>query len=556
MNKSFFISLLAVILLSFFSFKSLIRPGYFPMHDDMQVIRLVEMDKCIRDGQIPCRWVPDLGYGYGYPLYNYYGPLSYYFMEAFHLAGFSFLDSIKAEIILTFLASAVGMFLLGRSLWGELGGVISALFYVYAPYRAADVYSRGAVGEFNALIYLPLIFWGLLELIKTGRKRYFLAASISLAALLATHNITSLIFLPFVLLWSILLIFYFKKRDLILKVFLSLAFGFCLAGFFILPVIIEKPLAHTESMISGYFNYLAHYVSVGQLFFSTHWGYGPSELGPLDDASFSVGIFHWFFAVLALIAGVIYRKINRFSFLVLIFLGASGIISAFMIHPRSVFIWNRIEILSYLQFPWRFLVLVIFFFSLMGGGVVYFMRNNRFSVWTALVMTCLVILFNAYYFTPETWFDITDKEKTTGILWEKQVTASIFDYLPIYAKAPPATAAPEKPWSINGEIKVLDYEKGTDWQKAKIEVVSDQAMIYWPQFYFPNFRVSVDGKLAPLSYDNDLGLITFTADKGVHQINLKLYNSLVRSAGNILTLSSILFIVGWLIYDRKNKKTL
>jgi len=57
------------------SFSKLIRPGYFPMHDDLQAIRLLQMDKCIKDGQIPCRWVPDMGYGYGYPQFNYYKSL-------------------------------------------------------------------------------------------------------------------------------------------------------------------------------------------------------------------------------------------------------------------------------------------------------------------------------------------------------------------------------------------------------------------------------------------------------------------------------------------------
>ena len=77
------------------------RPGFFSMYDDMQVIRLQQMDKCVKDGQIPCRWAPDLGYGYGYPLYQYYAPLPYYVMETFHLLGFSLINSVKIGFILT-----------------------------------------------------------------------------------------------------------------------------------------------------------------------------------------------------------------------------------------------------------------------------------------------------------------------------------------------------------------------------------------------------------------------------------------------------------------------
>ena len=56
---------------------------YFTHHDDVQVIRLYEMDKCFKDYQIPCRWVPDLGGLYGYPIFNYYAPFPYYVMEGF-----------------------------------------------------------------------------------------------------------------------------------------------------------------------------------------------------------------------------------------------------------------------------------------------------------------------------------------------------------------------------------------------------------------------------------------------------------------------------------------
>ena len=51
---------------------------YFSHHDDVQLIRIEQMSECLIDWQIPCRWVPDLGAGYGYPLFNFYAPLAYY----------------------------------------------------------------------------------------------------------------------------------------------------------------------------------------------------------------------------------------------------------------------------------------------------------------------------------------------------------------------------------------------------------------------------------------------------------------------------------------------
>ena len=42
------------------------------MHDVQQVARLQQMDKSLKAGQFPVRWVEDLGFGYGYPVFNFY----------------------------------------------------------------------------------------------------------------------------------------------------------------------------------------------------------------------------------------------------------------------------------------------------------------------------------------------------------------------------------------------------------------------------------------------------------------------------------------------------
>jgi hypothetical protein len=86
-----------VIVLSFglLASKGLIGKGYFNMHDDLQMMRQLEMEKCFLDLQIPCRWVPDMGYGFGYPLFNFYPPLPYLVGEGIRLIGYSFVDTVK-----------------------------------------------------------------------------------------------------------------------------------------------------------------------------------------------------------------------------------------------------------------------------------------------------------------------------------------------------------------------------------------------------------------------------------------------------------------------------
>src|SRR3989304_7893353 len=88
------IPILVVIAFALLASKGLIGKGYFNMHDDLQIMRQLEMEKCFLDRQIPCRWVPDMGYGFGYPLFNFYPPLPYLVGQGIRLLGYSFIDTI------------------------------------------------------------------------------------------------------------------------------------------------------------------------------------------------------------------------------------------------------------------------------------------------------------------------------------------------------------------------------------------------------------------------------------------------------------------------------
>src|SRR5882672_6128713 len=84
-----------IIALTFFAIQPLLTQGFFPIHDDEQVGRLYELNLDVQSGQLPPRLAQDLGYGYDYPLFNFYPSFIYYVAEIYHLFGFSYITSIK-----------------------------------------------------------------------------------------------------------------------------------------------------------------------------------------------------------------------------------------------------------------------------------------------------------------------------------------------------------------------------------------------------------------------------------------------------------------------------
>src|SRR3989344_7449917 len=181
--------LLILLVLTLPTFAFMLRPGIYTMHD-FHVFRQYEFDKCVKAKTFPCRWSPDAGLGYGEPVFNFYGQFPYWIGEIIHFLGFQFIDTVKLLFILSLVLSAFTMFAFARTYWGNLGGILSAVFYVYAPYRSVDVWVRGALPEALSFILFPLI------LLFIDRKKYLLF-SLSLAALILTHNLSVFMFLHF-----------------------------------------------------------------------------------------------------------------------------------------------------------------------------------------------------------------------------------------------------------------------------------------------------------------------------------------------------------------------
>lgn len=556
--------LIILVLFTIPTFISIIRPGFFFMQDDLQAFRIHQMDKCLLDYQIPCRWVPDAGYQYGYPQFEYYPPSVYYLGEIIHLLGFQFIDSVKILFALGFITSALAMYLLLNSLFGRWPGFVGALLYTYVPYKAVEVYVRGAMSEFFALSIFPLVFWSSYQFIKLGKLKYLSFFAASCGLLLLTHNLMTAIFIPVVFIWILSLLILERKIKLMPFFIGGGILGFGLAAFFTLPLIFEQEYAHLDTLVGGYFDYRAHFINLKQIFLSNYWGYGSSNIDPQNELNLSTGVLHWILGVLAIALGLLNFKKNRKLSLLIFILALSELGVLFMMHRRSSFIWSQFEFLSFMQFPWRFLSVSIFLLSILGAVNLYLIEKlniskfnpKKASIFFGIVLIVLVFILHASFFKPKFWVDLSDKDKFSGASWEKQLTISIFDYLPIYAKFPPIQKAPDVPEVLEGKANFLSYKKGSNFQIGEVHV-EEEALIRLPLFDFPGMTAYVDGKKVN-HVNNDcrnqefcLGLITFSLSEGRHIIEARLKNTPVRTIGNTLTLVSILIVGLFFILNGK-----
>lgn len=479
-NKLIIICLLIGLLSCF----RLIRPGFFSMADEMHVFRLEQFDKCITSLQIPCRYVPDAGLGYGYPLFNFYAPAFYFFSEIFHLLGFSFITSIKIILVLIKIGGALGLFLLSNSL-------LATTLFVFAPYQATNLFVRGAFPELLALNLIPWVFYFF-------KKKNYLLSTIFLSILFLSHTLTSIAVLIILIPYLILFIKDYKNQ------LISILTAFGLSAFFLLPSFFEKNLTTINTMTQGYFQYINHFATLSQLFISRYWGYGASLWGPKDDMAISVGIMQWLIPLITIF--LIYKTKNKTK---IIFYAIFALFFIFLTHNKSTFIWQMFPFMAYFQFPWRFLGISIFLLALISAKL-------KLNNWLITILIILTIGLNINYFKEDIWY------QNYNLPISKVSGEGLKDYWPAYGQ--------EFPTEYNATRLPTNLQ------------ITQKTDLLLPVVYFPNMALYVNNQKYPYSLDPKYGQLKINLNPGSYVLKLKFYNTPIRTIANYLTLLSIILL--------------
>lgn len=548
-----FLPLIFIFLLSLVSIIPFFNSGFFPIHDNTQVQRVFEMTKSLREGMFPVRWVADLGFGYGYPIFNFYAPLVYYLGSFFNIFGLDLLFSTKLMMVFGIILSGFSMYFLAKEIWGKSGGVVSALLYVFAPYHAVDVFVRGDIAEFWAYAFIPLVFYALLKIHRTGKFRFVIIGVLSYAALIISHNLTAFMVTPFVLVFLGLLVLRSKKnRKLLLSTFFS---GILISAFYWLPALLEINYTNVLSQVGGGADYKDHFVCLSQLW-SSPWGFGGSIGGCVDGLSFMIGKIH----VLMLIASIMllgsvryFKKIDREKGLLLIFFIPALLFSIFLTLNASKFIWDFLVPMALFQYPWRFLIMIVFFISLISGSIFYcwsiIFKNKWINFLVLIAVSSVIVIFNSKYFAAQKYLSVSSSDFTNDYFLKFRTSQISSEYMPkeflkpkLYSQIPKGISV------VQGKVKVISQSKSTS--KYTIDYSADSSSkIIVPIAYFPAWNVRLDGQSYVYEAENK-GLLV-NLPKGNHTLEFSFKETNIELLSNILSLSGILLLVVGIILKKK-----
>jgi len=547
----------------------LFHHGFFPMHDFTHVARLAELDRGLKAGQIPARWSDNFGWGYGMPLMHFYAPLFYYIGEVFYLIGIPAVVCIKIAIFIAVILGFIFSFKLGEEFFGKWGGLLTAIAFTYAPYRAVQLYVRGALTELLATTFIPLVMLTLYLLIKSSftksiKIKTIISFALSLTGIFLSHNVITIIVLPMLFVWGIFWLTYFSIT-INKKIFKSTGIiviggllAILLSTWFLIPAFFEKDQTIVQSISGGYSYYKLHFIYFRQ-FFKTDFKYGGSILGPDDDISFQYGLAQFGLLFLSFITFVYLwfkrRSKNKLQiFLFPLLVGCLALFSS-MMSFHSTFIWEKIPILQMAQFPWRFLSIAVILIALLGGYVAYLINMIKKPVLKyifGLGAVTILIWANRDFFQPEKYLENNELYYTDSKLIQQHMSGILKDYLPTTAIEQSDTNLAEITLN-NQRYDVLDLVKKNGYRSFHIESAKEAKLII-AIYDFIGWQIYLDGKQITHSFDKATGFIQFNLPSGSHFIEVKIIKTPLQFWSDWISFISWLSLGLYVLIQYKNKK--
>ncbi len=515
----------------------------------LHVMRLVALDSYVRQGQWLPRWAPDLAGGFGYPVFNFYSPASYYLAEIPRLLGADPFTSVAIAFGIMLIAAALGMRCLVRALWAdrlsrtgvEWAGLVGAVAYGYSPYLLQNVYLRSAIAEAAAQALLPWILWAFYRLAThTQPQRYVVPAVVLLAGLALTHNITLILFPPLLLVFLVTAWWAAGRRGTRALWLVAAGLGaVILSAFFWAPLIAER----------GSLSTYAYGLSSSLLIPENIWSltnFVDLSLGfrySLTTVPYKIGIVQLALALFG--AGLLVWRSRSWLWWIVI-----AVVYAIFASTWAQSLWTGIDILQIIQFPWRVLSVMSVVLAVLTVGLVVAADRRPGQAMAAGVLLVATIVICHVPRPDQTPLAPTSEvatllssintfEADTGA-WG---TGSAHEFMPRWVEELELRSETIEAPLPAADIRVLT---ASPWSTTMQVTATAPTSLRLTDFYFPGWVATLaDGSELPIRPTTSLGLLTIDIPEGAHTIEVHWGSSDVRTWSERLSLLALAVLIGF-----------
>ena len=257
-KKNTLIFILVLTLLS--SIPVFTFPGIRSGHDAyFHLSRICALADNIKNHQIFNGIYPGYHNDYGYANGLFYPDIFLYIPALLTTLGMSVMLSYRIFlIIINFLSiSSIYISIKGISK-NTYASILGSVIYAFTSYRLVDMYQRSAIGETLGFIFIPLIIYGIYEIIFEDKKKFYIL-TIGMTGLILSHVVSTYIIGIFLFVFCLINIKQLLKEKRYLYLIIAAIITLLLTSYFILPML-EQMMSQTfyYSQISSIDDFQLH----------------------------------------------------------------------------------------------------------------------------------------------------------------------------------------------------------------------------------------------------------------------------------------------------------
>lgn len=511
-----------------------------------------QFTEALQEGINYPRWMPNDFWGYGSPTFILYSPLSFYLIAFLNIFSASIVVAMNFAKFFSLFLTGFGIFFLVKEFYPGKTAFCAAVFYILFPFNILQMYLFGSFATTISLLWYSPVFLFASRYFKYRQYKHLIYTGICYGGLILTHLIQAYM-LSFVI--AVFIIFMSaanKKRSDLLALPIIITIGILVSAAYLLPLFLESKFTNPNSFISKESGLLfSNFFLLPNL---------TSQLSPDMYWTFYYDTFALHFFLLVIITIWFASKVliinkdrivldERKNTINRIFLSVA-VWSLYLLFGASRVFWEIIPFFKYIQVPARWLNITVFSVTMLFASFVYVSEKTCASIkayhYFIFVIYLTLISFDYYYINNAHIFTKDELLPVKSITWTKE-------HLPAgveIAKLEQEKEDIRRAVIIKGEGKA----EIVDWKSAvrEVEIAAIKPLaIRIRTFNFPGWTAYIDGKRSEIATEEGTGTMLVNMPAGNHRLRLIFGDTPARYVGKIVSLSSLIFLSGVLLWQRK-----
>lgn len=530
-------------------------------HDgSIHLLRIIGLNNSMKNSEFPFLIAPYYCRDFGYSMSAIYPQLVTYIPFLFEMLTKSFNLGLKIFAMLTIPISGICMYNFTRDTTKRKDiSFLSAIIYMTFPYRFEDIFTRYAIGEFTAFIFLPIVFHGLYNLINGDRKKHFYIA-IGAIGLILSHTITTIYAAIFCVIY---IIYNFKKfwdKDVIKKCIVNVIFILLVSSLFIVPLFEYKTQAQYSVFEPGVMKTAGEYVQnntieIWQLI---------KDKGEERGVSFVVGIPTIIMLTLTILVWKnIDKKYKNFYGICLVF----AVISIYMC--TKFFPWRIMpQLICNIQYPWRMIGFAMLFltpvFAINVCTLLDTIKNFKIKSSLYVLSAIVLIIFavikitNYQYLNNENDKNYENRIQNNPIISHFAINRDYMPYKAIIKQRSYVQTREDRIYVIKGNEIIENEEKDGLKMFADIKNAIKDDVLELPYFFYPGYEVTIETsekciKLKIEESENGFVQITIPENIESGKINFCYKGTNIEKVSYIISAISLIGFIIYIIYYKKKE---